>query len=585
MWSKHSVAQEEVFIVSQTDRSESKGDRTSESEQKPTTSSKVADESITAETQAQPYEPKFTSFSGAGDAQTLSALHSHRERAAQFVVVDEEAGKEHTAQGERYRPRQSFMEGIKAILDKSTSPEQQAELQGKFSIEYIIRKAKELAGAVAHAVTPPAEVRSNKSRIFEDVQQFVDQLKPQPDSILVASNPEVASDGIGVTGPAHQSPSKSVEKREVDLSPGSITESTLNFFGGFVGWHQPKAQISSPQDVVTVSWPGKPGAPLSTIEKGSAEWFPEKRLDEFVADLYTARQAVLERFPNAPPLVCLDVESSSIPTAKRESVAATAAYVTGLWVLGKGADGKYKLFDPNGKQRPEEIDNLDSAEQWSKIKEITRQHWTGNRIHRPRIPDYHETPDARTTAPPEVISMSFHGVPGSPEHMKIDELLKIAQKLKHDVLTDPERPHRDPGQPTIIELHGCNTGSAEKGFSWNNVVREFIPFDSEDTLPSGLIDNLPVLQREDLGKEPITSLSTVAGRVAKETNSWTIGYQGLTNETTGRSYHHPLVPWGTGGTGAMAILFNPKGEVKGLYRTPISEEDWKKIIKLSEQPK
>lgn len=58
---------------------------------------------------------------------------------------------------------------------------------------------------------------------------------------------------------------------------------------------------------------------------------------------------------------------------------------------------------------------------------------------------------------------------------------------------------------------------------------------------------------------------------------------GWTNAPTGRSYTDPLNPWAFGGTGAMAVLFNPEGHLKGIYRTPISNEDWKKIKELSSQ--
>jgi hypothetical protein len=150
------------------------------------TTQKVASESVTDEPQAQP-KTKFTTFSGTDekkltvmkDGETLEQ-HAARQKAvvdaakvgpraaAEFVIEDKSKGVEHTSSGPRSAksgeplttrtpdagdtnkqkrpdaqpPRQSFMDGLKKIFDTTKSPEQAAQLQGAFSIEYMMRKAK-----------------------------------------------------------------------------------------------------------------------------------------------------------------------------------------------------------------------------------------------------------------------------------------------------------------------------------------------------------------------------------------------------------------------------------------------------------
>lgn len=145
------------------------------------TSAKVAGESVTAETQATRYEQKFTSFSSSRQDESaavddpvralMNRVNSHRGDArhaqsagsavSEFILEDMEKGIQVTARGNRTigekttadpPPRQSFLDGLKAVFDRAKSPEEAASLQSAFSIEYIMRKAKEALGGLFQPV-------------------------------------------------------------------------------------------------------------------------------------------------------------------------------------------------------------------------------------------------------------------------------------------------------------------------------------------------------------------------------------------------------------------------------------------------
>lgn len=125
-------------------RGERKAEGGAEGESKPFTSGKLAAESVTDEVQAAPYEPVFTSFSGQLD-RILSSVSKGSRAVSEFVLEDAEAGKEHTSKGERYVARPSFMQGLKKVFDSDASAEEVERLQGAFSIDYILNKARQWA--------------------------------------------------------------------------------------------------------------------------------------------------------------------------------------------------------------------------------------------------------------------------------------------------------------------------------------------------------------------------------------------------------------------------------------------------------
>lgn len=116
-----------------------------------------------------------------------------------------------------------------------------------------------------------------------------------------------------------------------------------------------------------------------------------------------------------------------------------------------------------------------------------------------REPDYREMQEAMTPAPSDVISVSFHGLPGKPENMEFQELLDIVKDLKN------QRTKRDGFRSNVIELQGCHSGATQA----------YHPIDA-------LKGWWEALQKGSEAEPPVVSgLSTVAGKVARETGSWT----------------------------------------------------------------
>ncbi|MFN8658994.1 MAG: hypothetical protein U0105_21845 [Candidatus Obscuribacterales bacterium] len=121
-------------------------DAAQEGDRGPTTTKKVAGEAIADEPQAQPTK-KFTTFSGTDDKKLTKHDDAKLGGAApvsEFVIEDKAGGIEYTANGARPpAPRQSFLDGLKKIFDGAASEEEAAQLQSKFSIEYMLNKAKD----------------------------------------------------------------------------------------------------------------------------------------------------------------------------------------------------------------------------------------------------------------------------------------------------------------------------------------------------------------------------------------------------------------------------------------------------------
>jgi hypothetical protein len=88
------------------------------------------------------------------DAGSVSGVGHESNHCAEFVLVDRVSGKEHTVQGERNVPRQSFLDGLKALMESAASPAEAERLQGVFSVEYMMRKAKEFIGSALSLFSP-----------------------------------------------------------------------------------------------------------------------------------------------------------------------------------------------------------------------------------------------------------------------------------------------------------------------------------------------------------------------------------------------------------------------------------------------
>ena len=149
-----------------------KPDAAKEGDRGSATTQKVASEAVADEPQVQPTK-KFTTFSGTSDKKLSTVEDSpDSHAAAAFVLEDKAKGVEHTASGTRHTkydvageskppdkhpdqpaPRQSFLEGLKKIFDTAGSPEEAEQMQSKFSIEYMLRKAKDLVGGAFNTTT------------------------------------------------------------------------------------------------------------------------------------------------------------------------------------------------------------------------------------------------------------------------------------------------------------------------------------------------------------------------------------------------------------------------------------------------
>ncbi len=193
-------------------RPERKRDQPSEREPTSEAPQKIVAESIADEPQAVAYEPKFKSFSGqpnrflptaqksdlpqaprktdasiseASDAlatttqagqtdwfaQLLNRMRSANRLdtgdhgVSEFILEDKSAGKEHTADGERYIARLSYLHGLQAQLKDAKSEEEAERLQSLFSIEYMLQKARQIGVAALTQLgvmpTTPSETKSS----------------------------------------------------------------------------------------------------------------------------------------------------------------------------------------------------------------------------------------------------------------------------------------------------------------------------------------------------------------------------------------------------------------------------------------
>lgn len=164
----------------------------------------VVKESITDDQQAVRYEPRFRTFSGGND----EFLPSQSGRGvSEFSLEDKEQGLIHTANGEReldtkqYKPRLSYLIGLKAATKDAHSAEETERLQSVFSIQYMMQKAKELMGA-----TPNLK-----------------GVKSTDHAVLIATNPNYKSDA----GNVNQAPADA--DRPKDFVSGVIWDAAKKF--------------------------------------------------------------------------------------------------------------------------------------------------------------------------------------------------------------------------------------------------------------------------------------------------------------------------------------------------------------------
>lgn len=524
-----------------------KVEKSSEGERQSQTSTNLAHEGVRDDEQAARYEPKFKSFSGHGGGQALESLggrhaqqtdstggndwlstlirrigssdgHESSRTVSEFVIEDKDGQKEHTASGERYIARPSYLDGLKAQVGDASSPQEAEQIQGLFSIEYILRKARDLGFAALSSFAPKEQ---EKVHVSEDPHATENDLRKHhnlPEAMVVA---------MGNAGLTDATPSafSAVKPRPADA--GAMFNN----------------QFASPDDVLTVHRAGAAGKVFALLGVQDSPIQVEESLAQFIIDTVEARRKLVLTHPAAPPLICLDIEQSAVGTSTRPSVASVLAYKTGDYVLGKEANGDLRLFGPGGDELPYKITDAHSSEQWEKIREISTAHFAYN-LGMTRNPDYRETIDAVTRAPADVVSISCHGVAGTPLKMTYDQLLETAKKTKQDRIFSQVKNHRSLHEPFILEVLSCDSAAG--------------PLKGEGSLDAE---------------------NSVAARIARDTQSWTIGFGSTVDSVTGETRESALA---LGTKGEPAVLFDPTGTPRDKFDTPLSVESWKKIRKYTE---
>jgi hypothetical protein len=541
--------------MSLTDRGREGPDQTSGVDSPAGTSANLAKEGVSDDEQAPKYEPNFKSFSGHDGEQALPRVtdgesknagngndwfgmlmrrlgmskdvhdQSNTQQVSEFVIEDQEAHKEHTASGERYIARASYTEGLKAQVKDAQSIEEADNIQGIVSIEYMLRKAREMGFAVISELLPK---ESEQPCTFSDPQglaleNHLRQRNNVLDATFVATNDNYASDA---TQPAALEP---IKPRRPDAGVTYDVE------------------FPSPPDVVTVHQNGVPGAVIARLGVQEGVLPLEMKPEDFAIEVFNARCELVKANPAAPPLVCLDVTYSAEGTATRPAVASKLAQTTGDWVLGKTANGDFRLFDPNGDATEYKITDPKSAEQWEKIREITAAHFAYNR-GMDRYPDYRE-PDlvgyfqpTVTRAPSDVISVSCHGVPGKPVSMPLEKFVETVKSTKANLLAHQDRDHRKLHEPMLIEVLSCDSSAGPA--------------------------------KSETNKDEKNSM---AARIAHETHSWTIGYGSQIDRESGRTHTNADFT-----KGEPAVLFDPEGNPRERFSTPLTKASWDKIRKYTE---
>jgi hypothetical protein len=399
----------------------SEGDHAKESSEKGTTTGKVASESVTDEQQAARYEPKFTSFSSL-DNQRLSAIDSGK-TVAELVLEDRQEGEEHTAAGLRHVPRQSFMDGLKVLMQQTNSPEHEKELAGLFSLKYILEKTGQWCGSIQESISSALDAllkphfsnvnagdRLGRPIVSESTPTQSELSQPQETQILITESVSdkdfvlIAStqDSIPARASANQDiTAESLDKKiygaitdlqkaELQKTTGKQTEAATR--GVDVDYaHGLGLLTNAPPDVLAIAAHADRGHLLEADEwLGGILSVPSERvmpIDSTVDAINTHRQ----NNPKAPPLSIIVACHSGVgDDAFSASVASQIALRTHSWVLGSvgyvdrtttyafekvctepSPKGRgYVLFDPLGRQVQWEFHNPMTVEDWKIAKQF-----------------------------------------------------------------------------------------------------------------------------------------------------------------------------------------------------------------------
>lgn len=282
------------------------------------TIAKLAAESISDEPQAQPYEPKFKSFSGHADSQLFAAnagtsgeqncarsspdgdsrpsssegtssdwftllmwriqpRNQQLQNVAEFVLEDKEEGMEYIAGGQRHVPRPSFLKGLEAQMKRAQTREEAEQLQSVFSIEYMLRKGQEFARtAAAHLRKEPESAGQGEAPPETDPvtgRRVVRIGKRTFDAnSLIADSDQIVSDAAE-QGTAQNSETKTAPRNSTSDGltvpiPEGLRPVTRDFSGlnkgefSFPTLFGSRLLTNAPSDIVSIGFEGDRGKAL-----------------------------------------------------------------------------------------------------------------------------------------------------------------------------------------------------------------------------------------------------------------------------------------------------------------------------------
>lgn len=394
----------ETSMNNKENRMELRADSASETENTTVkTSAKVASESVADEPQVATYEPRFKSFSGQPD-RFLPAAKAHRD-VSEFVLEDKEAGREHTAGGERYVARPSFLTGLQAQLKEAKTAEEAEQLQSAFSMEYILNKARDFFATTASKfgidhTASPADNRPIDTAIATIGHQIL-EIDPATGHKVVRigrktydANSVIAdADTDDVLAQAFGDKQTALAK--IAAPEGTVRNADLDFaWKSWFGFGDlPKT--TAPPEIFVVSAHGAPGKVLRQTAGVALSIDAEIPYSEFESAVAKAFAQHRKRYPMAPPLILLAVCDGSVPPKEGQSLAAKLAADEGVMVLGAPSlvfqengqiwegkhDGKtgepiytpngYQLISPAGSVVDTMKQPITDAE-WKRVERISR---------------------------------------------------------------------------------------------------------------------------------------------------------------------------------------------------------------------
>lgn len=387
-------------------------DQAHESEPQSLTSKKVADESVTDETQAERHEKHFTSFSSSNSSLKIddsdplkqfvrgAGSHTREQSASEFAIEDKQLGRIVTARGERYEPRTSWTVGLKNLVSQDPQDANAEQKLLEYCVSYIDRSLQRLANAtqgalqgvtsIAEAIGGDGTASKGGAHYTTDLVGELAQKGGTADVALVADNPLAknparATDGSYSSSNPHKALDAQIAAilKEVASWPKTHTESPTR--KPDIAYHT-GIDTNAPLDVVAVGGHGIPGHFHEAKGWLQIEMGPEVSADKLKRDIL-ARYAT-----NNPPLAIIVACHSGDSTSDSSSVAAQIARKSKMWVLGSQGNvdrtttytfdrdclhpnpkGRgYVLFDPAGRRVPYDFNNPITVEDWNVARKLSR---------------------------------------------------------------------------------------------------------------------------------------------------------------------------------------------------------------------